>query len=92
MEGDWEVVKRSGRDELRWVVIHMCMEAMLGISLYSYLYLKLAKMLCLSYYLLCFLFNKIGQEAEQVLPGSKGEMEGSRDRGRNGPNNVCTCE
>jgi hypothetical protein len=39
------------------------MEAMLGISLYSYLYLKLAKMLCLSYYLLCFLFNKIGEES-----------------------------
>jgi hypothetical protein len=34
------------------------MEAMLGISLFSYLYLKLAKMLCLSYYLLPFLFNK----------------------------------
>jgi hypothetical protein len=36
-------VKRSGRDEPMWVAIHMCMEAMLGISLYSYLYLKLAK-------------------------------------------------
>jgi hypothetical protein len=35
------------------------MEAVLGISPYSYLYLKLAKMLCFSYYLLCFLFNKI---------------------------------
>jgi hypothetical protein len=39
-EGDQEVVKRSGRDEPMWVVIHKCMEAMLGISLYSYLYLK----------------------------------------------------
>jgi hypothetical protein len=38
------------------------MEAMLGISLYSFLYLKLAKTLCLSYYLLCFLFNKIGEQ------------------------------
>jgi hypothetical protein len=46
-EGDQEVVKRSGRDELMWVSIHKCMEAMLGICLYSYLYLKLAKMLCL---------------------------------------------
>jgi hypothetical protein len=34
-EGNWEVVKRSGRDEPIWVVIHKCMEAMLGISLYS---------------------------------------------------------
>jgi hypothetical protein len=45
MEGDQEVVKRSGRDEPVQVVIHMCMEAMLGISLYSYPYLKLAKTL-----------------------------------------------
>jgi hypothetical protein len=62
MERDQEVVKRSGRDEPAWVVLHMCMEAMLGISLYRYLYLKLAKKICLSYYLLCFLFNKIREE------------------------------
>jgi hypothetical protein len=61
----WEVVKRSGRDEPILVVIHLCMEAMLGISLYSYPYLNLAKMLCLSYYLLCFLFNKIGEESRK---------------------------
>jgi hypothetical protein len=41
--------------------ISLCMEAMPGISLYSYLYLKLAKMLCLSYFFLCFLFDKIGE-------------------------------
>jgi hypothetical protein len=45
--GDWEVVKRSDRAKSIQVVICMCMEAMLGISLYSYLYLKLAKMLSL---------------------------------------------
>jgi hypothetical protein len=44
-EGEQEVVKRSGRYEPMWVVIPMCMEAMLGISLY--IYLKLAKRLCL---------------------------------------------
>jgi hypothetical protein len=49
-----------------WVAIYMCMEASLGISLYSYLYLKLAKMLCLSYYLLCFLFNKIGEQEDRT--------------------------
>jgi hypothetical protein len=31
-EGDWEVVKRSGRGESIRVVTHICMEAMLGIS------------------------------------------------------------
>jgi hypothetical protein len=45
-----------------WIAIHLCMEAMLGISLYSCPYLKLANMICLSYYLLCFLFNKIGEQ------------------------------
>jgi hypothetical protein len=38
------------------------MEATLGISLYSCPYLKLAKTLCLSYYCLCLLFNKIEEE------------------------------
>jgi hypothetical protein len=88
-------VKRSGRDEPIQVVIHMCMEAMLRISLYSYLYLKLAKMLCLSYYLLCFLFNKIGEEGRTVSAWKRGGLggdEGDRGRGRNGPNNVCTYE
>jgi hypothetical protein len=79
-----EAVKRSGRDKPMWVVIHMCMEATLIISLYSYLHLKLAKTLCLSYYLLCFLFNKIIQQ------------EGGRDfawkLGVVGENNVYTCE
>jgi hypothetical protein len=55
-ESDQEVVKRSGRDE------PMCMEATLGISLYSYLYLKLAKMPCFSYYLLCLFFSKIREQ------------------------------
>jgi hypothetical protein len=53
-EGDQEVVKKSGRDEPMCVVIHMCMEAMLGISLYSYFYLKLAKML---FFLLFFMLS-----------------------------------
>jgi hypothetical protein len=58
-----------------WVVIHKCMEAMLGISLYSYLYHKLAKALCLSYYLLCFLFNKIREEEGRTGSAWKGELE-----------------
>jgi hypothetical protein len=80
-EGDHEIVKRSGRDKPMWVSIHKCMETMLGIA-YLYLYPKLAKMLCPSYYLL-FLFNK---RAAQVLPGRGG------GRGGRGPNNVYTCK
>jgi hypothetical protein len=57
-----ESSERSRRDESIQVVIHMCMEATQGISVYSYLYLKLAKMLCRFYYLLCFLFYKIREQ------------------------------
>jgi hypothetical protein len=83
-EGDWEVVKRSVRDESICLVIHMCMQAVLGISLYSYPYLKLAKMLCLSYYCLCLLFNKIREEGRigsAWKRGGWGEREGAKGRG-----------
>jgi hypothetical protein len=59
-----------------WVVIHMCMETIQRMSLYSYLHLKLAKTL---HFPICFFFNKIGEEnssVEQVLPrgGVAGEV------------------
>jgi hypothetical protein len=63
------------------------MEAMLEISLYSYLYLKLVKTLCLSYYLLCFLFNKI-EEQEGGRSSAWKPVAG----GGGGPNNVYTCK
>jgi hypothetical protein len=62
------------------------MEARLGISLYSYLYLKLAKILYL-YYFFCFLFNKIGEQE-----GTTGSALKGGNLGRRGPNNVYTCE
>jgi hypothetical protein len=66
-------VKRFGRDESIQVVIHMFMEAMLGISRYSYSYLKLAKTLCLSLIAYVFYSTKLETRAEQVLPGGKGD-------------------
>jgi hypothetical protein len=68
-------VKRSGRDEPMWVVIQLYMEAMLGISLYSYLYIQLAKMLCLVGFSSTKLENK---RAEQELPGRDRGWEGGR--------------
>jgi hypothetical protein len=50
--------KKSGRDEPMWIVIHMCMEAAQGISLYSYPYLNLVKPSWFSYYLLCFFLQQ----------------------------------
>jgi hypothetical protein len=90
-EVDKEVMKRSGRDQPIWVVIHKCMKAMLRISLY--LYLKLAKTLCLSYYCLCILFNKIGEEGRTGSAWKQG-MGGERQEAgwRDGSNNVCTYE
>jgi hypothetical protein len=46
-------VNRSARDEPIWVIIHKCMETRQGISLYSYLHLKLAKML---FFFLSYMF------------------------------------
>jgi hypothetical protein len=68
-------VKRSGTDEPMWVVIHICMKATLGISLYSSPYLKLAKTLRFSYYLLSFLFNKIEEQEGGTGSAWKGEGE-----------------
>jgi hypothetical protein len=62
---------------------------MLGISLYSYLYRKLAKMVCLSYYV--FSLTKLSKRSEQV-PGREEGVRGQRARGRGGPNNVYTYE
>jgi hypothetical protein len=67
-----------------WVAIHKCMEAMLGISLYSYLYLKLAETLCLPYYLYVFSLTKsVKRRVEQIQPGTgdgwRGKMGGCGD-------------
>jgi hypothetical protein len=70
-----------------WAAIHMCMEAMLGISLYSYPYLKLAKTSCSSYYLLCFFFYKTEKQE-----GRTGSAQRWGVGGRGGPNNVYTCK
>jgi hypothetical protein len=66
------------------------MEAMLGISLYSCLYLKPAKTICLSYYLLCFLFNKIGEEEGGT--DSSWKQGVGRCVGIGGTNNIFTCK
>jgi hypothetical protein len=82
---DKEVMKRSGRDEPVCVAIHKCIEAMLGISLYSYLYLKLAKTLSFS---LSFMFSlQQNWRTRRQNPGS--EVGGW---GRGGSNNAYTCE
>jgi hypothetical protein len=70
------------------------MEAKLVISLYSYLYLKLTKMLCLSFYFLCFLLKKIREEVRTSSAWKQEELgeegQGRETVERDGPNNVCT--
>jgi hypothetical protein len=55
-------VRRTGRDEPVGVVIHICTKATQENSLCSYLYLKLAKTPCFSFYLLCIFFYKIREQ------------------------------
>jgi hypothetical protein len=83
LAGDKEVVKRSRRDEAMCVVIHMCMVAMLGISLYSYLCLKLAKMLC---FLLSLMFSLHQNQR------TRGQHRFCPEEVRKGPKNEHTCE
>jgi hypothetical protein len=42
--------------------MHISMKTTQGISLYSYHYLKPEKAPCFSYYLFCFVFNKVGEQ------------------------------
>jgi hypothetical protein len=68
-EGDSRVVKRSGRDEPTWVVIHIQYTTQ-RISLYSCHYLKLAKK-CPAFLIIFYIFfsYKIGeQEGEHLCP------------------------
>jgi hypothetical protein len=63
------------------------MEAMLGVSLYSYPYVKLSKTLCL---IIAYVFSstKLERRAEQVLTGSEGcwrGREGAGDMGERWP-------
>jgi hypothetical protein len=60
----YQRVNRSGRDESMWVAIHMCMEAMLGISLYSYLHFKLAK--CFVSLIIFYVFSSTKSEKKRV--------------------------
>jgi hypothetical protein len=79
MRREQEAVKRSDGYEPMWLSIHGCMKGMLGISLYSYLYLQLPKMLHLSYYLLFSLqqnWRRRGQNRffPEVGEGRNGEV------------------
>jgi hypothetical protein len=77
-------VKRSGRDEPIQVIIHLYMEAMLGISLYSYPYLKLAKILS---FLLSLMFSL--QQNQNTGGWNRFYPEAGRGQG-GGPSNVYT--
>jgi hypothetical protein len=65
--------------------VHESNTTTLGISLYSYLYLKLAKTLPLSYYL--FVSSSTKSEDKREV-GQRRVGEGNGDS----PNNVYTCE
>jgi hypothetical protein len=79
-------VKSTGIDEQIGIVIHICMKTSQGILLYSYLYLKLAKMPCFSYDLFCW--GVCG--GIQALAGV-GKWQGKGKEDDYAPNNVHTC-
>jgi hypothetical protein len=64
------------------------MKTVLGISLYSYLCLKLAITLFLSYYLLCFLYDKIREQEG----GTVSSLKGCGELAQNIYRNVSKCK
>jgi hypothetical protein len=83
-EGDQELVKRSVQ-----LGCNTFLHGSNGRYLSEWLSLsQLAKMLCLSYYCLYFLSNKIRDKGRTDSAWKQGWGGG----GRKGPNNVCTCE
>jgi hypothetical protein len=71
------------------VAIHTHMEATLGISLYIYLYLKLAK--CYVFLIISYVFSSTKSEnkrVEHVLPGSGGEGKEAQTM----HTHVCKCK
>jgi hypothetical protein len=77
-------VKRTGRDEPVGVVIHICMETTQGISLCSYLYLKVAKMPCFSFYLFFLLQNQRARRWNRFYRGGGFNTEGEGEVMRKG--------
>jgi hypothetical protein len=67
------VLKRIGRDEPIWVVIYIQIETTQGISLYSYLYFKLAKHHAFLIIFYVFFFYKIREQEGRT--GSVGVRE-----------------
>jgi hypothetical protein len=90
-------VKRTGRHEPVGVVIHICMETTQGNYLCSYLYFKLAKISCFSFYLLSFFFYKIGIQEGRIGSGVGGLAQwegvgvGEMGRRMNMAQIMCTC-
>jgi hypothetical protein len=67
------------------------MEATVGLSLYSYPYLKLQK--CYVFLIISYVFSSTKLEnkrVEQVLPSSKGVGDRVGAEGRDAPNNIYT--
>jgi hypothetical protein len=74
-----------------WVTIHMCMKAVLVISLYIGVFSQTRKTLYLSNYLLCFLFDKIREEEGGTCSAQK-QGWGGHEEGGSVPNYVYTCK
>jgi hypothetical protein len=75
-------VKRTRADEPVRVVIYICMETTQGNSLCSYLYLKLAKMSCFSFYLFSSAKSENRRLNRSCSEGRVASVGGSRWRGK----------
>jgi hypothetical protein len=76
-------VKRIGRDESMWVIMHIYIEIIQGSSLCSYLLSQMNKNCHVSlFYFLCFLFYNIREQESRTGSAGRGTRGGGREVGR----------
>jgi hypothetical protein len=69
-------VKRSGRNEPIWVVIHICLETTQGISQYGYLHLRLAKAPRFFKKIIFYVFSSTKSENRRAIEAGEGKKWG----------------
>jgi hypothetical protein len=84
-------MKRTKTDESVGVVIHIHMETTQGNSLCGGAYLKLVKMSCFTFYLLCFFFYKVREQEGGTDSMGWRWYWGNREEDKYCANNVHTC-
>jgi hypothetical protein len=93
-------VKRTGRGQSIGAALHICMRTTQGISLWTYLYFKQAKVMFFVLYIMFFFLQNRRRGGQNrfcpgrggcMAPDREGRWQGKRQKDEYGANNVYTC-